>query len=167
MQVAVMPRLSFMRRHANTICFAAIGLTSVIVFGFTVFGAFDNDITSSVVVGALASALFVDIAVVVSCWAERRARLMSRTIWAAVAIVLLAGTLALLNSGKTDADLLLTYGVSILAFPLGLIAAPIASQISPVAGPIQVTVIWVLAIGVGCLQWFFLLPMFVKDPVRD
>lgn len=149
-------------RVAGTVCAVACGLSTFIFLGFIVFGIADHDIAGAAVVGTLAAALFIDIAVLTANWASSRARLAAYATWGVIAIALLGGTLQLLTSGKSDADLLLTYGTAMLAFPCGLIAGPIASLFPLPAGPLQATVIWAIAIGAGCLQWFVFVPMLLK-----
>ena len=131
--------------------------------GFIGFGVFDRDVAGAVVVGVLAAAPFIDLAVFASNWATDRARLFVWCVWGVMALVLLGGTLVLMRSGKSDADLLLTYGTALLAFPLGLIAGPITGQLSMPMGPLQISVLWGLAIGIGSLQWFVVIPMAVRN----
>jgi hypothetical protein len=141
---------------------------SLLVFvGFVAFGVFDSDIAGAAVVGVTVTALFIDAAVLASNWASKAARLFACSTWVVLAVVLLAGTLSLLRSGKSDADLLLTYGTALLAFPLGLIAGPITGQFSMPAGPMQTMVLWALTIGAGCLQWFAFVPMLVRARAAD
>lgn len=155
------------RGRAHKICVAACGLSLLVFVGFVVFGVFDRDIAGAAVIGVLAAAVFIDAAVLAANWASKRARLFACLTWGGLAVALLAGTLSLLRSGKADADLLLTYGTALLAFPLGLIAGPITGQLSMPAGPLQTIVLWVLAIGAGCLQWFVLVPMLVQARAAD
>jgi hypothetical protein len=155
------------RGCAHRLCVVACGLSLLVFVGFVVVGLFDHDIAGAAVVGVLAAATFIDVAVLASNWASVLVRLFVFSIWAILAIVLLGGTLSMLNSGKTDADLLLTYGTAFLAFPLGLIAGPITAQLSMPAGPLQTIVIWTLAIGAGCLQWFVIVPMLVRARAAD
>lgn len=154
-------------RRAHRLCVAACGLSLLILVGFIVVGVFDHDVAGAAVVGVLAAALFIDVAVLASNWASKRARLFVWSLWWVMAVVLLGGALSLLRSGKSDADLLLTYGTALLAFPLGLIAGPITGQLSMPAGLLQTTVLWALAIGAGCLQWFVLIPMLLRARGAD
>lgn len=171
MPAAVQSEVTLVREppsgRAGKVCAVAWVLSALIFAGFVVVGIADRDVAGAVVIGTIASALFVDIAVLASYWAGRRARLIARTTWVVLAIVLLVSTLVLLASGKSDADLLLTYGTAILAFPLGLIAGPITGQFSMPAGAWLTTVLWTLAIGAGCLQWFVLIPMLLKARATD
>ncbi len=144
------------------VCRVACGLSVALLIGFIVFGIVDADLASATVVGVLVSALFVDVGVLTSYWADRRLQFISGTIWVVMAVLLLIGVLVLLTGGKSDADLLLAYGTAILAFPIGLIAGPIAAQFSPTAGVVQSIVMWGIAVGAGTLQWFILLPQLVK-----
>lgn len=155
------------RARADRLCVAACGLSLLVLFGFVAVGVFDRDIAGASVIGVLAAAVFSDAAVLASNWASARARRVAYAIWIALAAVLLAGTLSLLKSGKSDADLLLAYGTAVLAFPLGLIAGPITGQLSMPAGPPQTTLLWALAISAGGLQWFVLVPMLVRARAGD
>lgn len=143
-------------------CVIALGMSVLTFTGFVLLGVFDGDVASATAVGALASAVFADVGILTSYWAGRRARLLACAIWAVIAIALLAGTLLSLSSGLPDADLLLAYGTAILSFPSGLIAGPIAGQLFTHAGAFQTTVLWVIAIGAGCVQWFFVIPTLLR-----
>lgn len=156
------PHLVSTRRWPDRLCVAACWGSLLLFVGFAVFGLFDHDVVGAAVVGVLAAVLFADIAVLTANWASEGMRRFAYALWGAMAVVLLGGALLLLKSGRSDADLLLTYGVAILAFPLGLVAGPIAGQFSMTAGLLQTTVIWTLAVGIGCLQWFVLIPMLLR-----
>lgn len=167
MQSEVITVREVLRGRAGKI-FAVVWVLSAIIFaGFTVVGLVEQDVAGAAVVGALVSAPFVDIAVFASYWAGRLTQSIARGTWLVLSIVLLVSTLALLKSGKSDADLLLTYGTAILAFPLGLIAGPLTGLLSMSAGLLLTTLLWALAIGTGYLQWFVLIPMFLKARARD
>lgn len=148
--------------------FAACWLLSVLsIAGFGVVGLIDRDVASAVAIGVLVAAPFIDMAVLASYWAGSTSHSIARTTWIALSIALLASALLLLRSGKSDADVLLTYGTAALAFPLGLIAGPLTGQFSMSAGPLLTTLIWVMTIGAGCLQWFVLIPMLLKARAKD
>jgi len=153
--------------RANKLCITACGLSLLVFSGFVVVGVLDRDIAGAAVVGVLAAAVFSDAAVLASNWANQRARLLAYAIWMFLATALLGGTLSLLRSGKSDADLLLAYGTAVLAFPTGLIAGPITGQLSMPAGPVQTMLLWALAIGFGSLQWFVLIPLLVRARAAD
>jgi hypothetical protein len=159
--------LSGQGKTATKFCLAFCLLSTLILVGFLVFGIFTQDVVSWAVVGALVSAPFLDLAVISSYWSNQRMQLISGGMWALTACILLAATLLLLRSGATDADLILTYGMAILSFPLGLIAGPLSSQLSMTSGSIQTVLIWLLAIGTGCLQWFLLVPALLNAVRRN
>jgi hypothetical protein len=153
--------------RAHTFCIAACGFSILVFGGFVVFGLFDHDTAGATVIGVLAGGVFIDSAVLASNWAGRRARLFVRLTWGVLAVSLLAATLSMLRSGKSDADLLLTYGTALLAFPMGLVAGPITGQLSIPAGQLQTILLWALAIGAGYLHWFVLVPMLVEARAAD
>ena len=146
---------------------ACWALSVLILIGFGLFGLVDRDVASATAVGVLVSAPFIDVAVLASYWAGRASHSIARATWIVLSIALLASTLLLLRSGKSDADLLLAYGTAILSFPLGLIAGPLTGQFSMPAGLSLTTLLWALSIGAGYLQWFVLIPMFLKARARD
>ena len=150
------------KRWPEILCVAACGIALVILIAFGIVGLRDHDVISAAVVGVLAAALFADVALLTANWASEGTRRFARSLWAAMAVILLGATLLLLKSGRSDADLLLSYGVAILAFPLGLVAGPIVGQFSMAAGLLQTAVTWALAVGLGCLQWFVLIPALLR-----
>jgi len=148
--------------------FATCWLLSVLsIAGFGLVGLIDRDVASAVVVGVLVAAPFIDMALLASYWAGSTSYSIARATWIVLSIFLLASVLLLLRSGKSDADVLLTYGTAALAFPLGLIAGPLSGQFSMAAGASLTTIIWVMTIGAGCLQWFVLIPLLLKARARD
>jgi hypothetical protein len=148
--------------------FAACWLLSVLsIAGFGLVGLVDRDVASAVAVGVLVAAPFIDMAVLASYWAGSASYSIARATWIVLSIALLASALLLLRSGKSDADVLLTYGAAALAFPLGLIADPLTGQFSMSAGPSLTTLIWVMTIGAGYLQWFVLITMLLKARAKD
>ena len=84
------------RRIADRVCLVAWGLSILIFGGFIAFGIFAHDVASAAVIGTLVAALFIDTAVLASCWATGRARLVASATWSAMAITLLGGSLVLL-----------------------------------------------------------------------
>lgn len=144
-------------------CVAATWAALLILIAFAVFGLSDRDVAGAVVIGVLAAALFADVGVLTANWAGEGVRRFAYALWGFMAFVLFGGTLILLKSGRSDADLVLTYGVAISAFPLGLAAGPIAATFSMEAGLLQTTVIWTIAVSIGCFQWFWLIPMLLRQ----
>lgn len=142
-------------------------LSILILIGFSLFGLVDRDVASATAVGVLVAAPFIDVAVLASYWAGRTCQSIARATWIVLSAALLASTLFLLQSGKSDGDLLLAYGTAILSFPLGLIAGPLTGQFSMPAGLSLTALLWILSIGAGCLQWFVLIPMLLNARARD
>jgi len=96
--------------------------------------------------------------------------------WLLLSVAILVGTLALYDPvSGSDADLILVYGMLVLAFPsaflvAGLIAlASYASDTwhlhflsSPGYGRLSILLIWVGMVIVGYVQWFILLPALIS-----
>lgn len=158
---------ALVRERMHKLCVLASGLSLLVFLGFVVVGVFDRDIAGAAVIGVLAAAVPIDAAVLAANWASTRARRLAYVAWTVLASALLVGTLWLLRSGKSDADLLLAYGTAVLSFPLGLIAGPLIGQLSMPAGPLQTMLLWAVAIGAGSLQWFALVPMLVRARAAD
>ncbi|OGB34711.1 MAG: hypothetical protein A3F78_13225 [Burkholderiales bacterium RIFCSPLOWO2_12_FULL_61_40] len=158
---------SIMRTRAGKVFVFCWSLSALSLIGFILFGFADRDIAGATAVGVLVSAPFIDMAVLASYWAGRASHTIARATWLVLAVSLLASTLLLLGSGKSDADLLLAYGAAILSFPLGLVVGPLTGQISMPAGLALTTLLWILNIGAGVLQWFVLIPMCLKARARD
>lgn len=157
-----------MLRSKASKAFSVCWLLSVSsIAGFGLVGLIDRDVAGAVAVGVLVAAPFIDMAVLASYRAGSTSHSIARATWAALSIALLASVLLLLRSGKSDADMLLVYGTAALAFPSGLIAGPLTGQLSMPAGPWLTTLIWVITIGAGCLQWFVLIPILLKARAKD
>jgi hypothetical protein len=167
MQSKVTGVRSIVRSRSGKVFAACWSLSVLSLIGFSLFGLVDRDIAGATVVGVLVSAPLIDMAVLASYWAGSASHSIARATWIVLSVALLASTLSLLGAGKSDADLLLAYGTAILSFPLGLVAGPLTGQISMPAGLSMTTLLWVLSIGAGCLQWFVLIPMFLKARARD
>ncbi len=166
MQGKIVDIKSMLSSASGRLFAACWALAIVIVVCFGLFGLFDRDIAGAIAVGTLFAAPLIDLAIVASYWSGTVSHSLARTTWLALSVALLASTLSLLQSGYSDADLILAYGAAIFSFPLGLIAGPLTAQMSMHSGPTLTSLLWVLSIGAGSVQWFVLIPMFVRARAR-
>lgn len=98
-----------------------------------------------------------------------------KVVWSTASIALLAVTLGSYdqNLGR-DADLLMLYGMLTLSFPAGFLVAGFFAfaayledvfripLINSYYGPIMISLIWLCFFVIGYLQWFKLVPYFIR-----
>ena len=93
-----------------------------------------------------------------------------KVLWVLASVGVLATTLYLYDprTGR-DADLILVYGMLLLAFPSGFFVAALfalLATLTPIVdanyGPTVIAVIWLAFAAAGYVQWFKFLPWVVR-----
>ena len=96
-----------------------------------------------------------------------------RWLWISLSLLLLFATVFLFDgSPKSDADVVLGYGLMVLSFPIGVLLAVLDGYLGRAAfsafGLIStttyasLTITWLVYTIIGYLQWFVLLPWMIR-----
>lgn len=162
MQSKVINLRNVLKSRSGKLFFTFWTSSVLCLFGLTVYGIFEKDFFNSTIIGVLVAAPFADLAIIASYWSDQSSRLIAKITWLLWAIILLLAAVALLEQGNSEIDLIIAYISAILAFPLGILMAPLAGQVSLPAGLPSTIFVWVILIGSGFIQWFSLIPLLLK-----
>ena len=146
---------------------ACYGAALLVFIGICIVGVIDREVAGAAAFAVLIAGPLIDASVVISWWAGRNCNRIARVGWIVLAVISLLSAEALLNAGNRDADVVMAYGVAALSFPLGLLAGPVAGARNVSSAAAATAVLWAIGVVAGYLQWFILIPVFIKVAAQD